>query len=91
MLYIGVCDLCGFLLIFEDIDRFKQEVATHFDTSHGADFGCFVSNIPLREFEEINIFRIRDKKEIARIKMDMKNPAFWYSFRNRFALAEARV
>lgn len=91
MLYCGVCDLCGFLLIFEDIDRFKQEIGNHFDTSHGADFGCFVSHVPLREFEEMTIFRIRDKQEIARIKMDMKNPAFWNSFRNRFALAQAMV
>ncbi len=92
MLYCGVCDLCGFLLIFEDIGRFKQEIGTHFDKSHNSKFGCICSSIPLKEFEQICIYRIRDEQEIARIKMDMQNPAeFWYSFRNRFAVATAMV
>lgn len=91
MLYIGVCDLCGFLVIASDILAFKQEIATHFDKSHGSDFGAFVSHVPLREFEQILVFRIRDKQEIARVKEAKKNPKFWHTFRNRYALAEARV
>ncbi len=91
MLYLGICDLCGFLLIAGDILAFKQEIASHFDTSHGTDYGAFVSHVPLKEFEEILIFRIRDKQEIARVKEAKKNPKFWHTFRNRYVLAEARV
>ena len=91
MLYIGVCALCGFLMIAEDILAFKQEIASHFDKSHGADFGAFVSHVPLKEFEEILIVRIRNKQEIAMVKESMKNPKFWHTFRNRTALAKARV
>lgn len=116
MLYCGVCDLCGFLIIVDTattikikpalaiqiygkgntrqrfkykekfslntVVEFKQEIATHFDTSHGSDFGCFVSHIPLKEFEQIFIFRIRDRKQILLIKEAMKNPRFWNKQRN---------
>lgn len=78
-------------MIATDVLAFKQRIAGHFDTSHGADFGAFVSHVPLKEFEEILIFRIRDKQEIATIKESMKNPTFWHTFRNRYALAEARA
>jgi len=91
MLYVGVCCLCGFLVIAEDILAFKQEIASHFDKSHGTDFGAFVSHVPLREFEEIFVFRIRDKQEIARVKEAKKNPKFWHTFRNRYVLAIARA
>jgi len=91
MLYVGVCALCGFLVIAGDILAFKQEIATHFDKSHGAEFGAFVSQVPLREFEQMLIVRIRDRQEIARVKESMKNPKFWHTFRNRYVLAEARV
>ena len=91
MLYCGVCDLCGFLLINEDILAFKQAIATHFNKSHGYDFGCFVSHIPLREFEQIFIWKIRDKQQILQIKNSMKNPNFWHKNRNVIipAFAEA--
>ena len=91
MLYVGVCCLCGFLVIAEDILEFKQEIASHFDKSHGTDFGAFVSHVPLREFEEIFVFRIRDRQEIARVKEAKKNPKFWHTFRNRNVLARAMV
>ena len=91
MLYIGVCALCGFLVTSDDVLAFKQDIATHFDKSHGADFGAFVSHVPLKEFEQIFVFRIRDVQEIATIKESMKNPKFWHTFRNRYVLAEARV
>ena len=91
MLYCGLCDLCGFLLIFEDIGEFKQEIANHFDESHNSDFGCFCSSLPLREFEQIFIWKIRDKKQIILTKEAMKNPRFWHKQRNVIipALAEA--
>ena len=91
MLYIGVCALCGFLVIAEDILAFKQEIATHFDKSHGAEYGAFVSHVPLREFEQMLIVRIRNKQEITMVKQSMKNPKFWHTFRNRYALALAKV
>ena len=91
MLYLGVCALCGFLVIASDILAFKQEIATHFDKSHGSDFGCFVSHIPLKEFEQILIVRIRNKQRILQIKESMKNPKMWNTFRNRMVLAIARV
>ncbi len=90
MLYLGVCALCGFLMIAEDILAFKQEIATHFDKSHGSDFGAFVSHVPLKEFEQILIVRVRDSQEIATIKEAKKNPKFWHTFRNRMVLANAR-
>ena len=91
MLYVGVCALCGFLVIADDVLAFKQEIATHFDKSHGSDFGAFVSHVPLKEFEQMLIVRIRDIQEIATIKESMKNPKFWHTFRNRYALALAKV
>jgi len=78
-------------MIAEDILAFKQEIASHFDKSHGTDFGAFVSHVPLREFEEIFVFRIRDRQEIIRVKESMKNPKFWHTFRNRMVLATARA
>ena len=91
MLYCGVCDLCGFLLINEDILTFKQAIATHFDKSHGTKFGAFVSHVPLKEFEEMFIWRIRDKQQILQIKESMNNPRFWHKNRNAIipAFAEA--
>ena len=91
MLYVGVCALCGFLIIAEDILAFKQDIASHFDKSHGTDFGAFVFHVPLREFEEILIRRIRDRQEIAMVKESMKNPKMWHTFRNRMVLARAMV
>ena len=91
MLYVGVCALCGFLVIAEDILSFKQEIATHFDKSHGSDFGALVSHIPLREFEQILIVRVRNKQEITMVKESMKNKKFWHTFRNRYVLATARA
>ena len=82
MLYCGLCDLCGYLLVFEDIGRFKQEIGNHFDTSHKGDFGCFCSGIPLKEFEQIFIWKIRGKQQIMQIKEAMKNPLFWQKQRN---------
>ena len=81
MLYCGLC-ICGFLVMAEDILAFKQEIATHFDKSHGTDFGAFVSHIPLKEFEEMFIWRIRNKQRILQIKESMKNPKFWHKTRN---------
>ena len=91
MLYIGVCALCGFLVIAEDILAFKQEIATHFDKSHGSDFGAFVSHIPLKEFEQISIRRVRNKQEIAMVKQSINNPKTWHTFRNSNRNALARI
>jgi len=78
-------------VIAEDILAFKQEIASHFDKSHGTEFGAFVSHVPLKEFEEMLIYRIRNKQEIAMVKESMKNPTFWHTFRNRMVLATARA
>jgi len=75
----------------ETVLALKQEIATHFDKSHKTDFGCFLSDIPLREFEDITIVRIRDKKQIVVFKEAVKNPHFWHTFRNLNVLAEARA
>ena len=88
MLYLGICDLCGFLLIAEDILAFKQEIAAHFDISHGVHV---ISEIRLDEFKNITIFRIRDEQKMAMVKESVKNPTFWHTFRNRYVLAEAMV
>jgi len=91
MLYVGKCHLCGFLLMAEDVLAFKQKIASHFDKSHRIDFGAFVADVPLRDFEEVLIFRVRDSLEVARIKEAVKNPKFWHSYRNHARLAKAIV
>jgi len=73
----------------EDVLDFKQKLASHFDKSHRIDFGAFVAEVPLRDFEEVHIERVRDSLEVARIKESVKSPKFWHSYRNHVKLAKA--
>jgi hypothetical protein len=89
MLYFGICKLCGFVVHSLDVTAFKQKIADHFDKSHKLDYGCFVADIPLREFEDVRIIRIRNPVDIRSMLQAVKNPRFWHSFRNHERLAQA--
>lgn len=88
MLYVARCRLCNFLMLSTDVSLIKELIAGHFYKSHGCSCG-FVADVPLKDFEEVSIVRIRNKLTIQTLKAVVKNPHFWHTYRNQHLLAKA--
>jgi len=68
----------------------KQYMASHMTKSHKLDYGLFVAEIPLREFEHFLVVTIRGKGEANFIKNLLAQKTFWHYYRNSSRLAVAR-
>jgi len=80
ILYIGQCKSCGFQVHSKDCADFKRLMATHLNTSHGQDY-LFIRQIPLKDFEDFTITRIRDAEMIATLLPVFHNRGYWKAIR----------
>ena len=88
MLYVVRCRLCNFLMLSVSSWMIKQRIAEHFTKSHGSDY-LFVADVPLKDFEEVTIVRIRDKDTIQMLLKASKTKRFYHVYRNSKLLAQA--
>ena len=81
MFYIGRCHRCGFIVSNADCQLFKSLMAQHMNQSHGQDY-CFVHAIPLMDFEDFTIIRIRDSDTFGiPLETIFGNKGFWVAIR----------
>jgi len=80
ILYVGTCKSCGFQVHSEDSADFKTLMATHLNTSHGQDY-LFTANIPIKDFEDFTVVRIRDSETIATLLSVFHNRGYWKAIR----------
>lgn len=88
MLYVVKCRLCNFLMLSVSVSTIKQQIAGHFTKSHGLDY-LFVADVPLKDFEDVAVVRIRDKTAIKMLLKASKSKRFYHVYRNHRRLAEA--
>lgn len=80
ILYVGRCKHCGFQVHSEDLSAFKSLMGSHLNKSHGEDY-LFTSEIPLKDFENFTIARIRDTEVIATLLSVFRNRGYWKAIR----------
>lgn len=71
-----------------DVSMIKQRIAGHFTKSHRLDYG-FVADVPLKDFEEVMIVRIRDKAKVEMLLKASKSKRFYHVYRNHLRLAQS--
>jgi len=91
MLYLAKCRMCNHLLHSSDSHLLKQYMASHMTKSHELDYGIFVADIPLREFEHFLVVTIRNKSEANFLKSLLAQKTFWHYYRNSNRIADARL
>ena len=91
MLYLAKCRMCNQLLHSSDSHTLKHYMASHMTKSHKLDYGIFVADIPLRDFEHFLMVTIRSKSEANFIKNLLAQKTFWHFYRNFNRLAVARL
>jgi hypothetical protein len=79
MLYVGRCR-CGFVVQSEDCQAFKSLMAGHMNRSHGQDY-LFVSGVPLKDFEDFTIVRLKDKQTVKLMKAVVGTRGYWKAIR----------
>ena len=84
LLYIGKCR-CGFQVHSKDCQEFKSLMAQHLNKSHGGDY-VFVSKIPLGDFEDFVISRVRDPELVYTLDAVFGNRGYWKAIRSHPAL-----
>lgn len=80
ILYVGQCKSCGFQVHSEDSTEFKRLMATHLNTSHRQDY-LFTSKIPIKDFEDFTVTRIRDSETVATLLSVFHNRGYWKAIR----------
>jgi hypothetical protein len=55
-------------------------MATHLNTSHRQDY-LFTATIPIKDFEDFTVTRIRDSETIATLLSVFRNRGYWKAIR----------
>ena len=87
MFYIAKCKECNHLLHSSDSHTLKQKMASHRSVSHKENF-VFVADVPLKDFENFTITRIRNKYAETMLKKLLETKGYYKFYRNLEQLAE---